>query len=83
MKIGLLPLYVKLYDDVLPQLRERLEEFYKEIAALFEERNVQVVRAPFCRLKAEFGQAIHDFETQNVDAVVNAGIWHIRHRGIY
>ncbi len=70
MKIGLLPLYVKLYDEVLPQMRERLEGFYEEIAALFEERNVQVVRAPFCRLKAEFGQTIQEFEVQNVDAVV-------------
>ena len=51
-------------------MRERLEGFYEEIAALFEERNVQVVRAPFCRLKAEFGQTIQEFEVQNVDAVV-------------
>ncbi|MCI9626269.1 MAG: hypothetical protein HFI90_05745 [Clostridia bacterium] len=70
MKIGLLPLYVKLYDKVLPQMRERLEGFYGEIAEQFESQKIQVVRAPFCRLKAEFGQAVQEFETQNVDAVV-------------
>lgn len=70
MKIGLLPLYVKLYDEVLPQMRERLESFYQEIIGQFESRNVTVVRAPFCRLKPEFGQAVQEFEMQHVDAVV-------------
>ena len=38
MKIGLLPLYIKLYDDNSPKMRPRLEEFYEKIRnALFEE----------------------------------------------
>ena len=32
MKIGLLPLYVKLYDDKLPELRVRMNAFYEELA---------------------------------------------------
>lgn len=70
MKIGLLPLYVKLYDDKLPELRVRLEKFYGEIAKMFEERDVTVVTADFCRVSAEFEKTVKYFEEENVDAVV-------------
>ena len=70
MKIGLLPLYIKLYDDTLPHMRGRLERFYGEIAEQFQNQGVQVVRVPFCRLKAEFEHAIKTFERQRVDAIV-------------
>ena len=32
IKVGFLPLYVKLYDDVVPGLRPRLEAFYETMA---------------------------------------------------
>ena len=70
MKIGLLPLYIKLYDDTLPQMRQRLEGFYAEIAQQISARGVQVIKVPFCRLKAEFQQAVRCFEEQGADAVV-------------
>ena len=54
MKIGFLPLYVKLYDDVVPEIRPRLENFYEKIAAMFSDRGLEVVKAPFCRLANEF-----------------------------
>ena len=53
MKIGLLPLYIKLYDDTAPQVRGRLENFYSEIAKAFEDREISVVKSDFCRLKNE------------------------------
>ncbi len=70
MKIGLLPLYVKLYDDVSPDARPRLEAFYETIATEFEARGVEVVRSEFCRLKPEFKAAVNFFENAGVDAVV-------------
>ncbi len=70
MKIGLLPLYVKLYDDVVPNVRPRLNAFYETIAAEFEKRGVEVVRSPFCRLKPEFKAAVTSFERASVDAMV-------------
>ena len=32
IKIGFLPLYIKLYDDTSPELRPRLEKFYEQMA---------------------------------------------------
>ena len=34
MKIGLLPLYIQLYDETSPEARPRLESFYEEIIRL-------------------------------------------------
>lgn len=70
MRIGLLPLYVKLYDDKLPELRIRLEKFYDEIAEMLEERGVTVSKSDFCRLSGEFSSAINQFEKDAVDAIV-------------
>ncbi len=70
MKIGLLPLYVKLYDDVAPDVRPRLNAFYETIAVEFEKRGLEVVRSPFCRLKNEFKATATSFERAEVDAMV-------------
>ena len=70
MKIGLLPLYVKLYDDKLPDLRIRLEAFYAKIAGLFRENGIDVAESPFCRLAPEFSKTVADFEAADVDAIV-------------
>ncbi len=70
MKIGFLPLYVKLYDDFTPKSRPRHEAFYAEVAGIFEEKGVEVVRSPFCRLKEEFRQSVLLFEKEKVDAIV-------------
>ena len=70
MKIGLLPLYIKLYDDCVPAIRPRLEAFYDEIAGLFEQKGVEVVKSGFCRIKPEFEESVTMFEEAGVDAIV-------------
>jgi len=60
--IGLLPLYIALYDKSSPELRPRLEHFYEETAQSLEARGFCVLRTPFCRLEEEFSQAIAEFE---------------------
>lgn len=70
MKIGLLPLYIKLYDETSPHVRPRLEAFYETIAAQFEKRDISVERVDFCRLKPEFDQAVAAFEEAKADAIV-------------
>ena len=71
MKIGLLPLYIALYDESSPHCRPRLESFYDRIAKEFEEREIKVVRTEdFCRLKPEFEKAVKTFEEEQVDAIV-------------
>lgn len=70
MKIGLLPLYIQLYDQCSKHMRPRLEAFYEEITAQFRERGVAVVTSPFCRIKPEFEQTVTKFEEEDVDAIV-------------
>ncbi len=70
MKIGFLPLYVQLYDDVCPEIRPRLETFYETLACEFEKRGFEVVRSPFCRLEPEFRAAVSLFEKEKADAIV-------------
>ncbi len=72
MKIGYLPLYIKLYDDIGSK-REAMEKFYNDTARLFEEKGLEVVKCDFCRIKPEFEKAIADFEAAGVDAIVT---WH-------
>ena len=72
MKIGYLPLYIKLYDDVGSN-RAPMQEFYDKTARLFEEKGLEVVKCDFCRIKPEFEKAIATFEAEGVDAIVT---WH-------
>ncbi len=70
-KIGLLPLYIKLYDDFSsPQRRVLIEEFYAKIANILEEKGLEVVTSPVCRLHDEFSAAVKSFEDADVDAMV-------------
>lgn len=70
IKIGFLPLYVKLYDVIVPQLHERLDPFYEVMAKKLEERGFDVIRAPFCRLESEFSETVSDFERKGAECIV-------------
>ncbi len=71
VKIGFLPLYVKLYDDGAPTMRERIDGFKNEILDILRHReDVEVVDADVCRLESEFEQAVKMFEEENVDSIV-------------
>ena len=52
IKIGFLPLYIKLYDDSGSgaRARPRLEPFYEKLAEMLEAEGLEVIRAPFCRI---------------------------------
>ena len=69
-KLGFLPLYIKLYDDTCPELRPKLETFYERMAAALEERGLEVIRTPFCRIEAEFQKAVAEYEAQNAACIV-------------
>lgn len=70
MKIGLLPLYIELYDIYVESLRPKLEAFYETIAKEIETRGAEVVKSPFCRLEKEFKGTVKNFEKEKVDAIV-------------
>lgn len=71
VKIGFLPLYVKLYDDGAPGMRLRIDAFANEILCLLKAKeDVEVVTANVCRLENEFADAIKLFEDEQVDSIV-------------
>lgn len=70
VKVGFLPLYVKLYDDVCPEYRPQVEAFAADAAARLEKEGLELVKAPVCRLKDEFMAAVDSFNAADVDAIV-------------
>ncbi len=73
IKIGFLPLYIKLYDDCGFEVRPRTEPFYESLAKEFEKNGFEVQRSPFCSVKAEFEDAVSSFENGGCDVIVT---WH-------
>ena len=69
-KIGLLPLYLKLYDEIRAQIRDAFTPFLDQVQQGFEAADVAVVRADICRLEAEFEEAIALLEREGVDLIV-------------
>ena len=69
-KIGLVPLYLELYDRVLPQMRPVFEPFLAEVEAQFQRRGVAVQRETVCRTKDEVAAAVKRLEDANVDLLV-------------
>lgn len=68
--IGLLPLYLKLYDDTWPSLRDSFTPFIETVRAGLEQEACDVVVAPICRVAEEFQRAVKSFEASNVDCIV-------------
>ncbi len=70
--MGLLPLYLKLYDDGDKDgsRRKQVEKLPKAIAAEMEKRGIGVEAAPVCRVQKEFAAAVKALEAKAVDALV-------------
>ena len=69
IKIGLLPLYIKLYDDRGTN-RTFMQAFYDRMAALLTNQGFDVIKTDFCRIKEEFKNAVALFEEKGADAIV-------------
>jgi L-arabinose isomerase len=69
-RAGLLPLYLKLYDDASPGARPEVEMFRHQIADELGKQGVEVVEAPVARVRAEFEAAVRQLEAEDVDVVV-------------
>jgi L-arabinose isomerase len=68
--VGLLPLYLELYDQVVPENRQTADAFAGTIRAALEKLNIEVCAAPVCCVKPEFAKAVKSFEKKRVDAIV-------------
>lgn len=69
-KIGLLPLYLELYDNAMPEVRPHIDAYQADIVSALASRNLDVMSTPARRLKAEFEGAVRFFEDAGVDAIV-------------
>ena len=70
IKVGYLPLYIKLYDDDNPDTRKPLVAYMETLISMLESQGLEIVRADVCRIKEEFDAAVEMFNRENVDAVI-------------
>lgn len=68
-KIGLLPLYIKLYD-VRGTDRSPMERCLEAVLRMLESEGLDVVAAPVCCVREDFELAADQFLAEDVDAVV-------------
>ena len=71
IKVGYMPLYIKLYDDTDPRLRDPMVRYMNTLVAMIESQGVEVIMADeVCRIKEEFDRAAEKFNDADVDAVI-------------
>jgi len=70
LKAGLLPLYIKLYDDIDPAWRKPLEAFVKKLGNRLGQLGVAIETTPVCRLESEFKAAVKVLEGKGLDALI-------------
>lgn len=70
LKVGYLPLYIKLYDDANPDTRKPLVAYMETLISMLESQGLEIVRADVCRIKSEFDAAAELFNKEDVDAVI-------------
>ncbi len=70
LKAGLLPLYIKLYDEINPAWRKSLEEFVQNVSVRLGKLGVDIEAAPVCRVESEFKAAVKELEGKKLDALI-------------
>jgi len=70
IKVGYLPLYIKLYDDADLNLRRPLVAYMETLISMLESQGLEIVRADVCRVKEEFDAATEMFNREDVNAVI-------------
>ena len=70
IKVGYLPLYIKLYDDSDPHYRDPMVAHMHLLVSMLEEQGLEIVLADVCRIKPEFEAAAKLFNDAEVDAVI-------------
>lgn len=71
IKVGYLPLYIKLYDDGKPHYRDPMVEYMGTLVKMLESQGLEIVMADqVCRIKSEFDAAAKKFNEAGVAAVI-------------
>ena len=69
IKVGYLPLYIKLYDDVNVDKTYSVK-YMNTMIQMLESQGMEVICADICRIREEFDAAADLFNREGVDAVV-------------
>jgi L-arabinose isomerase len=67
---GLLPLYLKLYDDSMPERREQAAAIVEQSAAGFQDQGIEIIQAPVCRTRSEFEEGVAGLEKNGAQVIV-------------
>ena len=70
VKVGFLPIYLKLYDERAKSARPAIEKYRDDLVTALENTGVELVKADICRIAPEFEEAVAAFEREKVDAIV-------------
>ncbi len=68
--VGILLLYLELYDNAIPGLRSEFGVLTKGIRDNLEDNGFEVEVSPICRVEAEFKSAINGFENRKIDIIL-------------
>jgi len=66
-RVGILPLYLALYDEALPQYRPQVEAFARQAAERLSAAGLEVELADVCRVRDEIERAITNLTARDVD----------------
>jgi L-arabinose isomerase len=69
-RVGLIPLYLELYDRSLPALRGEQEAFLTQVAGSLRAAGLEVAAAPICCVRPAVEAALRSFERERPDLLV-------------
>ncbi len=69
-RIGLLPLYLALYDESLPTLRGELEPFLRQVQSALAAAGAEVTAAPVCCVSSEVRAGLEQLRAGDPDLLV-------------
>lgn len=70
IKIGYLPLYIKLYDDSDPSKRNPMVQYMNTLVSMLETQGLEITLVEPCRVREEFEKAVEVLKKERVVAVV-------------
>lgn len=70
VKVGFLPLYLELYDDIGERERADVDGYCDAVFAALAQTGIELVRADVCRIAPEVKAAVARFEAEQVDAII-------------
>jgi L-arabinose isomerase len=69
LKVGLLPFYIQLYDELIPQCRDAFLPLLGLVEEQLRARGLDVLRAPICCVEAEFRRALERLKADGAECL--------------